>query len=268
LTDSLTAQHVGQVFPGEMTNNISAVILAGGFGTRLQGVLKDLPKPMAPVAGRPFVEWIIRALYAHGITRFALSTGYLAQTIDTHFRNHPVSGCEIRCIPESEPIGTAGGFLNAAHGSGFQSEVWLVCNGDSIVVAGLDGFFDSMSSSIAQPGASVLALWQKDASRYGTLDVGLSGNLEGFREKQPGSGLINAGMYLFRSEILGLFPERRPLSLESDVFPELLGADIKICATRVEGAFLDIGLPDTLAEADDFVQKRLVPFMDHKTGNP
>src|SRR4051812_9247766 len=122
-------------------SEVVAVVLAGGFGTRVQHLLPGVPKPMAPVAGKPFLEWVVRYLAKQGIRKVVFSTGYLSNVIKDYFHGEartaflPVE--EIRCISETEPLGTAGGFLNAARGSGQNSAVWLVLNGDSIAFADL-----------------------------------------------------------------------------------------------------------------------------------
>jgi D-glycero-alpha-D-manno-heptose 1-phosphate guanylyltransferase len=236
-------------------NGGSAVILAGGFGTRLQGVLANLPKPMAPAAGYPFVEWIARALCGSGFREIALSTGYLAEKVSEHFREDRIPGARIVCVPETEPLGTAGGFLNAAAGSGFAPESWLVCNGDSLVIAPLE----QMASALDDDGvdAAVLALWQEEASRYGSLEIGPDGRLVRFLEKRPGASWINAGIYMFRASLLDSFPAKRPLSFETDVFPALLAQGWAIQVVRVQGDFLDIGLPESLAEAEGFIHRNL-----------
>jgi NDP-sugar pyrophosphorylase family protein len=237
---------------------ITAVILAGGFGTRLRGVLKDLPKPMAPVCGRPFVEWVLRHLYRQGIARFVLSTGHLAGKVADHFSSAPVPGAEIVCAGEKTPLGTGGGFLNAVQHSGFDPDAWLVANGDSLVVADLEPLFAALDETALD--GTVLALWMDDASRYGSLEVDDAGRLTGFLEKRPGAAWINAGVYLFRSSLLKHFPGKRPLSFETDVFPSLLadGARIGVCKAR--GAFLDIGLPESLAQAERFIRENAQAF--------
>ena len=91
---------------------ITAVVLAGGFGTRIKHLLGDLPKPMASVNGKPFVEWVVRYLAAQGIRNVILSTGHLAETVEKHFASQPVKNVCVTCVPETTPLGTAGGFLN------------------------------------------------------------------------------------------------------------------------------------------------------------
>src|ERR1041384_2523105 len=94
-------------------SSLVAVILAGGFGTRIRHLSPDLPKPMIPVAGKPFLEWIIRFLGKQGIGKVAISTGYLGEKIESYFGDHPIEGVSVACVRELEPKGTAGGFLNA-----------------------------------------------------------------------------------------------------------------------------------------------------------
>src|SRR5688500_14525934 len=107
---------------------VTAVVLAGGFGTRIRHVLPDVPKPMAPVAGRPFVEWVVRFLGAQGVRRVVLSTGYLAEKIGAHFASGRVGPVAVSCVAETSPLGTAGGFLNAAAVGRGEAKGWLVLN--------------------------------------------------------------------------------------------------------------------------------------------
>lgn len=236
-----------------MKTEITAVILAGGFGTRIRHLLENLPKPMAPVAGRPFIEWVVRYFRAQGISRFVLSTGYRAEVIERHFSAQPVPDTEVVCVPETSPLGTAGGFLNAVSGSGFSSRIWLVANGDSLVLADLRGLL-----AVLQPdsvSAAMVGLSVPDTTRFGTLETSADSRLVRFAEKRPGAGLINAGLYAFKEQTLGLFHGTRPLSFELEVFPSLLSTEARIAVQAVEAPFLDIGTPDTLTAAGYFVQE-------------
>jgi NDP-sugar pyrophosphorylase family protein len=230
---------------------ITAVILAGGFGTRIKHLLGDLPKPMAPVNGRPFVEWIVRYLAAQKIRNVVLSTGYLAETIGKHFQPQPVKNIRVNCAPETTPLGTAGGFLNAIRGAN-NPEAFLVLNGDSLAPAPLDGFFQSLDDP--QISGAILGVRVPDASRFGTILQNANGDLTGFNEKKPGAGIINAGIYLFRAATLEKFPCKSPLSFETEVFPSLIsqGARVKVCVT--DAPFLDIGTPESLPLAEEFIR--------------
>jgi D-glycero-alpha-D-manno-heptose 1-phosphate guanylyltransferase len=229
-----------------------AVTLAGGFGTRLRQVLRDVPKPMAPVAGRPFLEWVLRYLAKQGIGKAVLSTGYLAEIIEDHFVSQPVAGITTCCVKEAEPLGTGGGFLQSARAAGEKPLAWLVLNGDSLALAELRPAFNELS--VPEVVAVLVGCQMKDASRYGTLSVSAEGRLLGFEEKRRGSGVINAGVYLFKHELLDKFPNRFPLSFEKEVFPNWIRDGLQIKVVQAEVPFLDIGTPESLTQAEAFVR--------------
>lgn len=237
---------------GLQASEIAAVVLAGGFGTRIRHLLADLPKPMVPVAEKPFVEWVVRYLKRQGITRIGLSTGYLGDTIEAHFQTMPVSGMETKCVRETDPLGTAGGFWQTAQGTGWTPKAWLVLNGDSLALAELAPLWSAVGEGDA---GGLLGLQMEDAERYGTLKVNGQKQLVSFEEKRPGAGLINAGVYLLRHEVLAGFPKQRPLSFERDVFGGLLAAGKSLRVVEAECEFLDIGTPETLPQATEFVRQ-------------
>jgi len=232
---------------------IPAVVLAGGFGKRIRHLLPDLPKPMAPVNGRPFLEWVVRYLAAQKISRVILSTGHLAETIEKHFQSQPVKNVRVSCVPETKPLGTAGGFLNAIHGTKEKPEGWLVLNGDSLTPTPLDEMFQSLDDP--DWDGAILGVPMIDASRFGTISQNMHGRLTGFNEKKPGEGVINAGVYLFRSWVVGKFHPKKPLSFETDVFPTQIpdGMSLKVCVT--DAPFLDIGTPESLPLAEEFIRR-------------
>jgi D-glycero-alpha-D-manno-heptose 1-phosphate guanylyltransferase len=237
---------------------ITAVILAGGFGTRVKHLLGDLPKPMAHVNGRPFVEWVVRYLAAQGIRDVILSTGHLAETVERHFATQPVENIRVICVPETSPLGTAGGFLNATRGATKQPSAWLVLNGDSLAAAPLADLFHSLEQP--EIAGAILGVPMADASRFGTILQNSHSELAGFIEKRPGAGDINAGVYLFRPDILEKFPAKTPLSFETDVFPALISKGVRLKVCVKSAPFLDIGTPDSLPQAADFIQKNLPMF--------
>ena len=237
---------------------ITAVVLAGGFGTRIKHLLGDLPKPMAPANGKPFIEWVVRYLAAQGIRNVILSTGHLAETVEKHFAAQPVNDVRVTCVPETTPLGTAGGFLNAANSAKENPAAWLVLNGDSLVVAPLMGLFASLNDSKIEGG--ILGVPMADASRFGTLSQNTEGDLTGFNEKKPGAGNINAGVYLFRDSALGKFSAKLPLSFEVDVFPTLIKSGARLKTVLSEAPFLDIGTPESLPQAESFIQNNLAHF--------
>ncbi len=236
----------------------TAVILAGGFGTRIKHLLGDLPKPMAPVHGKPFLEWIVRWLAAQNIRRIVLSTGYLSEVIEKYFASQPVAGVTVICVPETTPLGTAGGFINAVQQSKINSAAWFLVNGDTLAFAHLaDAIHELQNDSTA---GVIFGREVPDTSRYGSLVSDANGNLACFAEKRPGQGVISTGVYLFRDALLKKFSEQRPLSLEQEVFPTLTAAGESLKVLRIHAPFLDIGTPDTLREADFFIQQNIAQF--------
>jgi len=244
--------------PGADRRLPPVVILAGGFGTRVQAQLPGLPKPMAPVAGRPFLEWVVRFFARHGAAEFIISTGYRAEQIAAHFAAEPVPGVQVRCRAETSPLGTAGGFLNCLPENPAAAGRWIVANGDSLVLADPHPLLAALRGNGIQ--AAVLGLAIEEASRYGTLEADSADRLTAFREKRPGPGVINSGLYAFTGASLAQLPGRRPLSFEFDVFP-LLAARGLVAVARTVAAFLDIGTPASLLEAERFILQHQLEFL-------
>ncbi len=238
--------------------NISAVILAGGFGTRIKHLLGDLPKPMAPVNGKPFLEWVVRWLAAQNIRHVVLSTGYMTEIIEKHFQSQPVTGVTVSCVPETTPLGTAGGFLNAVHRSKINSPAWLLLNGDTLAFANLATAIRELQNE--STAGVIFGREVPDTSRYGSLVADAGGRLTSFAEKRPGRGVISTGIYLFRDSLVKKISNKMPLSLEQEVFPALTAAGISLKVLRMNAPFLDIGTPDTLREADVFIQQNIAQF--------
>ena len=213
---------------------------------------------MAPVQGRPCIEWLVRYLAGQGIRRILISTGHLSEVIERHFAMDPVNGVKVRCIPEPRPLGTGGGFLNAVQASGEVASGWLVLNGDTFALAEL-----AQATAALDDHATAGVIYGRavaDTSRYGSLVTDASGNLVRFEEKRSGQGLISSGVYLFRADLVRTFPDRLPLSLEREVFPALTSSGALIKVLPMDTPFLDIGTPGTLPEADPFIRENLAWF--------
>lgn len=194
-----------------MSSDIVAVILAGGFGTRVQHLLGELPKPMAPIAGKPCLEWLARYLVAQGIRRMVISSGYRAEVIERHFAASPIPDVHIQCVAEPCPLGTGGGFLHAVHESGQSAGAWLVLNGDTFAFAHLAEAMAALDD--AKADGVIFGREVPDASRYGSLIADAVGNLLRFEEKRPGKGLISTGVYLFRDSLVKKFPAQRAVEI-------------------------------------------------------
>lgn len=226
------------------------IILAGGIGKRLGGVLGDLPKPMLPVMGRPFLEWAVLRLTSVGFRSIVLSIGYRRAVIRDFFGTGARWGAEIRYVEEEEPLGT-GGALGAASAETRSDDV-LVLNGDTLCLCDPGGFFEFHRACGAE--ATLCCVRAADASRYGTVLFDGRHRVRSFSEKgASGSGWINAGTCWMRSGFLRAMAGRGPLSLERDVLPRAAGG--RLCAYCSDADFIDIGTPEDLARAEEFVRR-------------
>ena len=215
-----------------------AIVLAGGFGTRLAHVVPDVCKPMAPVAGRPFLRFIMDQLAAAGFDRAVVADGYRREQIEGFFGGS-YRGMAIEYSPEETPLFTGGAVRKAL---GMCESDWVfVLNGDTW----LDVDFAAMEESALGAPASVAAVVavkrMRDFERYGTVDVSPEGVLTAFHEKRPcEEGLINAGVYLVRRDALDAMPDK--FSLESDFFERVVGEGA-LRVVECDGGFIDIGVP-------------------------
>lgn len=231
---------------------LTVLILAGGKGTRLQGLFPETPKPMIPVAGKPFLHWLTRLIAGEGPRHFVYATGHLSPQVEAWAGDGSMPGLRRECVRENEPLGTGGGLFNCLD----RCAAWtLVANGDSLVTCGLTDLLALAGSDV---DGGLLGIEIADAARYGSLDVAGDGRLIGFREKVPGRGLINGGLYLFRTELLRRLHRPGALSIETDLFPELLAAGARLQVISAgEAPFIDIGTPETIVQAEAFVRKHL-----------
>ncbi len=214
-----------------------AIILAGGKGSRLREIVPDRPKPMAMVAGRPFLEIVIRSLATKGVSRVVLSLGFMAEKIINHFGSH-FAGVEIVYVVEERPLGT-GGAVRLAMTKCLQ-ESFFVFNGDTFLdleVANLNVFWQKKRNLV------IVARQVSDTSRYGRLIVE-DGLVKGFSEKGiSGPGLINAGCYVFTRGQLNEYEVNEPFSLESDYLNTAVhNSPVDVYVTN--GHFIDIGVPE------------------------
>jgi NDP-sugar pyrophosphorylase family protein len=231
--------------------NIPAVLLVGGKGTRLQAVVSSKPKPLALVGNIPFLELLVMQLRSQGVHRMIMSTGHLADQIEETFGDGRRWNSDIRYSRESQPLGTAGA-LKAAESYLEASADFLVVNGDSFMEIDIAEFlrFHRQHRGIV----SMAVRKVPDAARYGTVDVDSSKRIVGFREKTGNTspGTINAGVYLFQRSALKFIPAG-PSSLEKDLFPKLLMQGMY--AFEQDGMFIDIGTPEDYARAQGLYQE-------------
>ena len=230
---------------------MKAVLLVGGLGTRLREAVPSTPKPLARVGNRPFLELLIRQLVGQGIKHLIMCTGYLAEQIESEFGDGSDLGATIEYSREPHPLGT-GGALKFAQGLLRGAHDFLVMNGDSFLELDLDQFIRFHHT---QGGLTTMAVvWVENAGRYGTVHADSNDRVTGFLEKtgDTSPGLINAGIYIFKSAVLEYIPDGS-VSLEKEVFPRLLAHGMY--ASRQQGMFIDIGTPADYTHAQNLIDR-------------
>ena len=224
-----------------------AIILAGGFGTRLQGVVKDLPKPMAPVNDRPFLTYILDYLIEYQYNKVILSVGYLHEKIEEYFGNQ-YKTLEIDYAVELEPLGTGGGILFAM--SKCVTDNVLVINGDTMFKVDLDAFerFHREKEGLL----SIVLREVEDVSRYGSVVIGNDNLIALFAEKMAssGRGFINGGVYLINQKLFEKYPQPQKFSFEKDLMTKFYTQEL-FYAMPSDGYFIDIGIPEDYARAQE-----------------
>jgi D-glycero-alpha-D-manno-heptose 1-phosphate guanylyltransferase len=227
---------------------MEAVVLAGGFGTRLRDVVPNLPKPMAPVCGRPFLEILLTVLAERGFGRVVLSVGYMAESVVDHF-GRKFAGMDLVYEIERTPLGT-GGALRRALGR-CEADHLFVLNGDTY----LDLEVDEVEAQWHRDRVPIIVAREvRDTSRYGRLNTA-GRRVVGFASKGiAGSGLINAGCYVFPKDIARIFPNDEAFSLEDEFLAKAVTQFPFHCFV-CRGDFIDIGVPDDYVRAQSELAK-------------
>jgi len=219
--------------------DITLLVLAGGFGTRLQSVVQSVPKPLAPVGNQPFLYYQIEQWIADGIRSFVFLLHHGSELIIEFLQDqqrHVLKDAQVRWIVEGAPMGTGGAVANAVEELGLNGD-FLVANADTWLGRGASLMMDAEG-----PAMGVVKV--SDASRYGTVVFDEYHVVGSFHEKHPnaGPGWINAGMSLLRAEDFSDW-DRKPFSIEEGVFPRLASSG-KLRAVPLDSEFVDIGIPE------------------------
>ena len=222
-----------------MENGMKAIILAGGMGTRLRGVIDDIPKPMAPVGGKPFLEYLLLQLKRWKTADVVLSVGYKKEIIKSYFRNGNQFGIHISYSEEEQPLGTGGALRKAISLNG--DPYFIVMNADSFFNINFEDLIEYHNS---KPGLTTMSLaFVKDGSRYGSVEINDDGSVTTFQKKGPNNpGFINGGVYVINRTIAKYIPEKK-ISLEEHVLP-LLKEDNLLHGKVFDAFFLDMGTPE------------------------
>ncbi len=214
---------------------MEAVVLAGGLGTRLRAAVADVPKPLAPVGGRPFLERLLDYWIAQGVRRAVLAIGYKHELIESHF-GATYRGCELAYSVEDKPLGTGGALLQAL--ASVKEQTFLVLNGDTYFAVPLR----TLHAFHREKGAKVtLALFRSDHPRY----TGVSLDARGRVTSLAGGELANGGVFLFERTDM----PKQAFNLEKDLLPGI--KDIYGCV--FDAPFVDIGIPEDWRAAETII---------------
>jgi NDP-sugar pyrophosphorylase family protein len=230
---------------------MQAVILAGGLGTRLGTLTRDVPKPMMPVAGKPYLEHQLRWLSKQGITNILLLTGYLGEQIQAYFGNGSGLGLRIQYSREQTPMGTGGSLRDA---SGLLAEQFLLIYGDSYLPIDYCDVIHIFQAS-KRRGLMVVydnALGDTSVRNNVAIDGGLVTRYDKSAADAAGLRFVEAGILVFQRSIVDLIPPHGPISLEEQVFPILI-AQGQMIAYATTQRFYDIGTPERLRFIEEFV---------------
>ena len=226
---------------------MEAIILAGGFGTRLQKVVSDKPKSMAPVNDKPFLEYLLNFLTGQDIQRVILSVGHKHEMIENYFKDR-YKHISISYAFEDEPLGTGGGIVNALQQ--VEGEMAFAMNGDSMFRIDLQAMLNHHLKNEAD--LTIALRFLDDTSRFGTVKIDSTRKVTGFVEKKQdsGEGYINGGIYLINKRFLTSSTFGKKFSIEKDCF-EKCYKNSGLYGFPAKGYFLDIGVPEDYMTAQD-----------------
>ena len=222
-----------------------AIILAGGFGTRLKHIVNELPKPMAPINGIPFLSYLLKKLSNAGFQHVVLSTGYLHEKIESFYQDS-FCGMKISYARETEPLGTGGAIRFALEKT--TGDDILILNGDTLFdidFENFDTFFQTKGAQLA-----VALRHEKEVARYGSVTINTAEKILAFTEKSKanGAGLINGGIYLLKRNWLQNMLLPQTFSFEKEVL-EKLYTETDFYGLPCDAYFIDIGIPEDYARA-------------------
>lgn len=231
---------------------MKAIVLAGGLGTRLRSVVNQVPKPMAPVDGKPFLEYLLSYWLEQGVDSFILSIGYLGDLVVEHF-GESYGTASIRYVQEESLLGTGGALLKSLEALR-EEETVLLLNGDTLFKVDLGEFLSFHRSARSEFS---LSLFRSSDPRYAGVDVDGMGRVLGVGgDASPGERLVNGGVYLLEKRT---FVEsggncESPCSLESDILPDFVRAGYPVFARLSGSFFIDIGVPDDYSRFEKLVR--------------
>ena len=240
-----------------MLDDVEAVVLVGGKGTRLRPLTLSAPKPMLPTAGVPFLAHLLSRIRAAGIRRVVLGTSYLAETFADHFGDGESLGLDLTYVVEDAPLGTGGGIRNVA--KHLTTDHVMIFNGDVLCGTDLRAVVDTHRRTEADVTLHLVRV--QDPRAYGCVPTDGDGRVTAFLEKteDPPTDQINAGCYVFRRSVIDSIPEGRPVSVERDTFPGLLEAGSRVSGHVDNAYWRDMGTPGDLVHGSSDLVRGVAP---------
>jgi D-glycero-alpha-D-manno-heptose 1-phosphate guanylyltransferase len=227
------------------------IILAGGLGTRLRSEVSDLPKCMAPVAGKPFLHWVIQYLQSQKITDFLFSVGYMHEAIEEYIAEHHPN-LNVKFSVEAEPLGT-GGAVHLASQLCVEKDI-LIVNGDTLFEADLQRLYNYHLQNKAHCSLALKPM--KNFDRYGVVETDDQDNILSFQEKKyMDAGLINGGVYLLNLSAFKQLHFSDKFSFEKDYLEKYAGTQ-KMIGIPDTGYFIDIGIPEDFKKANNDLKNK------------
>jgi D-glycero-alpha-D-manno-heptose 1-phosphate guanylyltransferase len=236
----------------KIDSEFTVVVLAGGIGSRLKEVVSDVPKPLAPVRGRPFLEYLLSYWIKNNARHFILSVGYKYQKIMDHFGSS-FNGIPVTYVIENEPMGTGGALLKVLDENNLQDDFFLI-NGDTLFMIDPVRMEELHNSAKASLSLSLRQI--ENAGRYHHLRINGAGRIIAIEQPngKAESGQINGGVYIANSGLFSKWSgdESKCISLENDILPTILTTH-NIYGFLDDGDFIDIGIPDDLHKAQSYL---------------
>ncbi|HNM84370.1 MAG: NDP-sugar synthase [Mycobacterium sp.] len=236
---------------------VDAVVLVGGKGTRLRPLTLALPKPMLPTAGLPFLTHLLSRIAAAGIEHVVLGTSYKAAVFESEFGDGSKLGLQIDYVFEEEPLGTGGGIANVA--DKLRHDTALVFNGDVLSGTDLRALLAFHYDNDAEVTLHLVRV--ADPRAFGCVPTDASGRVTAFLEKtqDPPTDQINAGCYVFDRAIIDRIPRGREVSVEREVFPNLLSDGVKMCGYVDATYWRDMGTPEDFVRGSADLVRGIAP---------
>lgn len=231
---------------------MDAIILAGGKGTRLNGIISDVPKPLAPINGKPFLDILLTQLNRFAcIKKVVLAVGYKSEMIVNRYKNSPVYNFRILFSEEKDLLGTGGAIKKAIALTNTDDVIAL--NGDSFIEIDIEDLIQF--HRINNSSLTVVLKEVNNIGRYGSIELDSKRRILNFREKSgaAGKGLINAGVYVIKRTLFDTIEEDKKLSVEKEIMPALIRQNAY--GYVVKGRFIDIGTPESYRAASEYFKE-------------